>query len=110
MEFNQDFNKEFKTYFNKASSFKKQLILWGALTNPECSDQFCEDFMVSLGDNYEYILMADDTYKGFRTNEKTQLKPINKSSINKLDDYFNRLDGTLLTDLVYDFLETHKIF
>lgn len=104
------FNKEFQEYFDNASSFKKQLIMWGALTNPDCSDQFLEDFMVSLGDDYEEIDMALDTYNGFRIQHKVLLKPINKAEIFKLEDYFNRLDGTLLKDLVYDFLKTHKIF
>ena len=104
------FNKKFQKYFDNASSFKKQLIMWGALTNPECSDQFLEDFMVSLGDDEYKINIALDTYDGFRIEHKVKLKPINKEEIFKLDDYFNRLDGTLLKDLVYDFLETHKIF
>jgi hypothetical protein len=103
------FNIEFQKYFNNASLFKKQLIMWGALTNPQCTDQFYKDFIDTMNDDYD-IYLADDTYKGYKTSENIKLQSIDEHSLNKLNDYFKRLDGTLLTDLVYKFLETHKIF
>jgi len=97
------FNNKFQIYFNNASLFKKQLITWGVLRNPKCPEQFSEHFI-------NIDIARGIIYEGFIKSELNELQPINESSITKLDDYFNRLDGTLLVDSVYDFLETHEIF
>lgn len=113
---NNIFNKEFQDYFNKSSNFKKQLIMWSALGNQECPKEYLDDFLIILEFSYDPIKetkLALGLYENYRPTKIERLKRLKrttKKSIDKLDNDFEEIDGTLLKDIVYRYMKTHKIF
>jgi len=103
------YNKFFQAYYDKSSSFEKQLIMWASIINIECSDEFYNNFINSLTNERDKII-ARDIYTDGQSYENIKLESLNEKNIAELQRYFDELDGTLLKDLVYQFIQTHKIF
>lgn len=105
-----------QTYYNKSNNFKKRLIDWCCIDNIECTKETFNDILNNR------ILPSDKKAfeKNFFNNScldeekvkniKESLKPITDEDIINLDTKMNELDGTLLVDVVWEFMRNHKIF
>jgi hypothetical protein len=98
------FNDFYKT--NK-SKFIENLILWSAVDNPECNEEIFNSIL-ELQPEYNKKGLTSN-YMGNRTSNYT-LQPVDEVNLKQLIEAFEELDGTLLSDIVSKYMETHKIF
>jgi hypothetical protein len=109
------FVDKLEKYYNDASSFQKQIILFCAVNNDDCNP---DRFMILYDKQTEitpYLRRA--MMKNFLVNYKTQnygktglLPEITDKDIIHIDTKIRELDGTLLCDIIWDFMRRHKIF
>ena len=106
LEFKDKLFNEF--YKNNRSQFVENLILWSVVFNPECSEKTFKKILKEKINEDDKEAFTDN-YLGSRTTKYT-LKNVTKANLNKLSKSFYELDGTLLSDIVAEYMETHKIF
>jgi hypothetical protein len=95
-------------YKNNRSQFVENLILWSVVFNPECPEAIYKKILkekIKEDDKEAFT----NNYIGSRTTDYKLLK-VTETNLNKLGKAFYELDGTLLSDIVGNYMETHKIF
>jgi hypothetical protein len=98
----------FDKYYKSKNNFQKGLIDFLLTDNPEITDEI---YMFLLNNRISELDKTNFQYNyNGEMKVKHKLKTITKKDLNKLDIDFKQLDGTLLCDVVGEFIKTHKIF
>lgn len=103
------FTKEFKKFYLSLNDYQKKVIEWCSISNHECPEEYYKLVWDSVElwnkqavtNNYceKHYLLRKPELKAFDTNEKKYLS-----------EKFKELDGTLLVDIIWRSLSSHKIF
>lgn len=100
------FVDEFNNFFNSLNNFEKNLIMWCSISNSECPYEF---FKLILDQTEDQNKKAIETnYIGRITNKN--LIDFTPNEEQHLKYKMKELDGTLLVDIVWECLKSHKIF
>ncbi len=97
-----------KFYQHNRSQFVEKLILWSVVYNPECPETIYKKILNEKIEEHNKKAFTSN-YEGSRTTNYKLLK-VSKANLDKLIKAFEELDGTLLSDIVAEYMETHKIF
>jgi hypothetical protein len=110
------YTEEFREFYGSLTNFQKKAIEWCSVSNHECPRDFYQlvfdsvestnthmtkQLKRSITDNYCSILWILD---------KPELKTFDEDEKVYLKEKFSQLDGTLLMDVIYCSLKSHKIF
>lgn len=101
------FVEKLQTYYNQSSAYIKHLIDWCCINNQECSINNYVILSIKF-ENYLRPLFRIN-YLGNRGKEHN-LKEITDDDIDFIKTKIEELDGTLLVDVVSNFMENYKIF
>ena len=96
-----------KTYYDNANELTKRLIDWCCIDNHEITEDYFNWLLKNRIEKYNKSAFKQN-YSGEKI--KLELKPIEDNDIDYLDKKIKELDGTLLVDIVFKFMRTHKIF
>ena len=101
------FVEKLQNYCDNSTDYVRKLIDWCCIDNQEC---YYENYKI-IYDKIEEKNKASfkDNYFGNR-GLNNKLKEITDNDIEYLNKIIQELDGTLLVDLVSEFMETYKIF
>lgn len=97
-----------KTYYDNADEFTRRLIDWCCIDNNECPEQYFNWLLENRIEKHNKQAFIKNYSYGIK--ETVELKPITDEAIDYLDNSIKELDGTLLVDIVFCFMRTHKIF
>lgn len=101
------FVEKLQKMFDDSSPHAQRLINWCCVTNQECSKKTYYIIRKTIEDHNKRGFKQN--YYGSRGGNR-QLKEITDKDIAYLKSKIKELDGTLLVDITFEFMKTHKIF
>jgi hypothetical protein len=103
------FTKKFKKYYLSLNNYQKQVIIWCSICNHECPEEYYQLVWDSV-ELYNKQAVKNNYCEKHYLLKKPELKAFDNNEKIYLSDKFKELDGTLLIDVIWISLKSHKIF
>ena len=99
---------EFKEFYDELTEFAKRVVVLISVENHECPENYFIAVLNICGKYDKFMIQKN--YISNKTTETIELKYFDNDEREYLKDRLQRLDGTLLCDIVRESLRNHKIF
>jgi hypothetical protein len=103
------FTKNFKIFYLSLNNYQKQVIIWCSISNHECPEEYYK-LVLDFVEIYNKQAVTDNYCGKHYLLKKPQLKAFDNNEKQYLSKKFKELDGTLLIDVIWGSLKSHKIF
>ena len=102
------FVEKLQNYYDNSNKHTQRLIEWCCVNNNRCTEKIFQFILNrTIKENRKSLIMNWD---GEMIDEEIILKDITNDDIDYLRTEIRELDGTLLVDIVWKFMQKYKIF
>ena len=105
-----ELNKNFEVFYNELNHDQKNLINFSLVHNPKISISTYQYLLKYKINKYDKKAFSINYSGNSVPNKKYILKEVTTNNLNKLKQNLDELDGTLLSDVVSQYIRNHKIF